>query len=129
MPVQVSWGNPQKTIIHAVFGEAWTLEEYHAMIDDIHKLVTSVDHTVHIISDFSANRVSPAKMLSAGRHVENRKTPNSGINIIVNAGSFLKAMAQVSMRLFLKDVKIAFADSLQDAYRIIEQYEQANTGK
>jgi hypothetical protein len=125
MPIKVSWDNPQKSVIRAVYDQVWTLEDYHAMIDEMHKMVISVENTVHFISDFTHSRSSPSKLLSTGRHVENTMTPNSGINVIINASGFLKAMAQVSMRLFLKDVQIYFADSLEEAYKIIEQHEQA----
>ena len=67
---------------------------------------------------------SPAKLLSTGRHIENTMTENSGINVIVNASGFLKAMANVSQRLFLKDVQLYFANSLEEAYQIVEKHEQ-----
>lgn len=126
MPIQVSWANDQKTVILSVFGEDWTLEEYHNMIDDMYKMTTSVKHTVHTINDFSNNRSSPTKLLSTGRHVENRKVPNSGMGIIVNANPFIKAMGQVSMRLFLKDLNIQFVKSIEEAYQVIAKYEQAS---
>jgi hypothetical protein len=127
MPIQVEWGNTQKTIIHSTFSESWTLDEYHGMIDAMHKLVITVDHPVHFVSDFSNSKASPAKLLSTGRHVENTMTENSGINVVVNASGFLKAMANVSQKLFLKDVQIYFADSIEEAHQLIAQHEQANT--
>jgi hypothetical protein len=90
MSIQVSWGNTEKAVIHSVFGEDWTLEEYHAMIDEMYKMITSVKHTVHTINDFSNNRSSPTKLLSTGRHVENRKAGNNGVSVIVNANPFSK---------------------------------------
>ena len=126
MPIEVSWGNPQKTVVYTVFGETWTLEENHQMIDDMYKLTTSVTHTVHIIMDFTHSKTSPAKLLSAGRHIEKRSVPNSGISVFVKANSFLKAIAQVMMKMFMKDVKLYFADSLEEAYQIIEQRGQAS---
>jgi hypothetical protein len=129
MPIKSEWGNPQKTIIHSVFGETWTLDEYHAMIDTMHKMVVSVDHPVHFISDFSKSKASPAKLLSTGRHVENTMTQNSGINVIVNANGFLKALANVSQRMFLKDVQLYFADSVEEAYQIVEKHDQTNAAR
>jgi hypothetical protein len=126
MPIKSEWGNPQKTVIHSVFDPIWTLDEYHAMIDTMHKMVISVDHRVHFISDFSNSNASPAKLLSTGRHIENTMTENSGINVIVNASGFLKAMANVSQRLFLKDVQLYFANSLEEAYQIVEKHEQTH---
>ena len=126
MPITSEWGNPQKTIIHSVFDPVWTLDEYHGMIDTMHKMVISVDHPVHFISDFTNSNASPAKLLSTGRHIENTKTENSGINVIVNANGFLKAMANVSQRLFLKDVQIYFADSVEEAYQIVAKHEQTH---
>ena len=126
MPIEVSWGNPQKTVVYTVFGETWTLEENHQMIDDMYKLTTSVTHTVHIVMDFTYSKTSPAKLLSAGRHIEKRAVPNSGISVFVKANSFLKAIAQVIMKMFMKDTKLYFADSLEEAYQIIEERGQAS---
>ena len=126
MSINSEWDNPQKTIIRSVFGETWTLDDYHAMIDTMHKMVITVDHPVHFISDFTKSKTSPAKLLSTGRHIENTMTENSGINVVVNANSFLKAMANVSKRMFLKDIEIYFASTVEEARHIIATYEQTS---
>ncbi|MEO8609276.1 MAG: hypothetical protein ABI690_15400 [Chloroflexota bacterium] len=123
MPIEVSWGNPQQSVVYTVFGEIWTLEDNHQMIDDMYKLTTSVTHTVHIIMDFTYTKTSPAKLLSAGRHIEKRTVPNSGISVFVNANGFIKAMAQLLTKMFMKEAKLFFANSVEEAYQIIDQRE------
>ncbi|MBZ0289918.1 MAG: hypothetical protein K8I30_20005 [Anaerolineae bacterium] len=126
MAIEVFWGNPEQTIVCSRFGEMWTLEDTHQMIDDMHALTSSVTHTVHTILDFTDSRVSPTRLLSSGNHIEKRSVPNSGISVIVKANGFVKAMAQLITKMFIKDVKVFFVDSLDDAYNIIEQYEAAH---
>ena len=123
MTIINKWGDSQKTIIHTIFDGNWTLEEYHKMIDEMHTMVLSVDHTVHFISDFSASRSSPAKLLSAGRHMENTKTKKrTGISVMVKADPFLKAIASVAQKMFLKDTKMYFCNSIEEAYLIAEKH-------
>jgi hypothetical protein len=127
MPIQVSWANAEKTVVLCVFSENWTLDEFHDMVDEMHSLISSVNHTVHSISDFSSSKTSPAKLLSVGRHVENKSSGNMGINISVGANAFLKAITNVAQRMFLKDTELYFADSLEHAYHIITKHEQARS--
>lgn len=127
MPIHVSWSDASKTIILAEYEGSSSLEDYHAMIDTMHAMVVSVDHTVHFISDFTRNRTAPAKLFSTGRHIESRLTPNSGINVIVNINGISKTILQVARRMFLKDIPIYLADSLEEAYQIIHEYQSAAT--
>ncbi len=127
MPITNTWGNPEKTIIFTVFDGNWTLEDYHTMIDEMHTMVLSVDQTVHFISDFSTSTSSPAKLLSSGRHMENTKTKKqTGISVAINANGFLKAIAGVAQKMFLKDTKMYFAKTVEEAYQIIEKQTQAH---
>ena len=124
MPIHVSWANEQQTIIHTIYDGVWTLSDFHATVDTMYDLATSVDHTVHFILDFRASNSSPAKFFSAGRHVENKKAPNTGISVIVGANSFLNAMLRMAEKLFLRDFSIHPADTLEEAEEIIRKYEQ-----
>jgi hypothetical protein len=125
MPIVVTWGDPQKTIIHSALNEVWTLEDSHNMIDEMYKMTSSVSHRVHVIIDFTNSQASPAKLLSAGNHIEKRSSPNMGISVIVKANGFLKAISQLIMKMFVKNQKLYFADTLDEAYQLIKQHEQA----
>ncbi|MFN8374461.1 MAG: hypothetical protein U0694_16485 [Anaerolineae bacterium] len=129
MPIQVSWGTPEKNVILCEFNGIWSLTDYHNMIDEMHVLMTSVDHTVHSISDFTNNSVSPAQLFSTGRHVDSRKTVNTGINVMVKANPFLKALTPMYSKMFLKDIKVYFTDTLAEAFQMIQTHEQAKTNK
>ena len=126
MSIEVSWGNAQKTVVHVHFGETWTLEDVHNMIDDMYNLMTSIDHMADSIMDFTDSRTSPAKLLTSGSHVQKRTVSNSGISVMVKANGFLKAMTQLIAKMFMKDTKIYFADSLDEAYQIIGQHERTS---
>lgn len=126
MPIQVSWGDPQKTIIHSEFNEAWTLEDAHNMIDEMYTMTSSVNHTVHVIIDFTRSQSSPAKLLTAGSHIEKRSSPNTGISIVVKANGFLRVMTQLITKMFVNGSKLYFVDTADQAYQVIEQHEQTH---
>lgn len=124
MPIHTSWASAENTILLSEFGESWTLDDFHNMVDEMHRLISSADHPVHLISDFSRSKVSPAKLLSVGRHVENKSSANMGISVSVGANAFIKALTTVAQRMFLKDSQLYFADTLEEAFQIIAQHEQ-----
>jgi hypothetical protein len=127
MPINVSWGNLEKTVVYTEFVENWTLEDNHNMIDAMYALNSSVSHTVHNILDFTRSTSSPARLLTSGNHIEKRSVSNTGISVIVKANGFVKAMAQLIMKMFVSNQKLYFVDTLAEAYDIIAQHEQAET--
>ncbi|MEO8609275.1 MAG: hypothetical protein ABI690_15395 [Chloroflexota bacterium] len=124
MPINVSWGNAQKTIIVSAFNGEWALEDSHNMIDEMYKLTSSVSHNVHVVLDFTNSLSSPAKMLSSGNHIEKRSSSNTGLSIIVKANGFIKAISQLIMKLFVSNGKLFFVDTIAEAFQMIEQYER-----
>jgi hypothetical protein len=124
MPIQTMWGNADQTVILVTFSEMWTLDEYYASVDTMFALTTSVAHTVHSISDFSKSFAPPSRLLSTGQHIENCKTVNSGINIIVGAKGFIIAMLQIAQRLYLIDMPIYLANSIEEGYNIIQTHQE-----
>jgi hypothetical protein len=124
MPIAVAWGDVSKTIIVSTFKGEWTLEDSHNMIDEMYQLTSSVNHIVHVVLDFTDSLSSPAKMLSSGSHIEKRSSPNSGLSVIVKANGFIKAISQLIMKLFVRNGKLYFVDTVDEAYQIIAQYGQ-----
>jgi hypothetical protein len=122
MPIEVFWGDPQQVILHARFGETWTLEEFQAAVEEMYELISAMPHTVHIVNDFSLNRSLPTRLLSVGQHVENHKAINTGISVMVGASVFVKSILQVAKRLYLLDTEIYMANSVEEAHRIIQQH-------
>ncbi|MEO8612008.1 MAG: hypothetical protein ABI690_29195 [Chloroflexota bacterium] len=122
MPIEVFWGDPQQTILHAQFGESWTLEEFGAAVETMYDLISQTPHTVHIVNDFSRNRSLPTHLLSVGQHVENHKAINTGISIMVGASVFVRSILQVAKRLYLIDTEIYMANSVEEAHQIIQQH-------
>jgi hypothetical protein len=125
MPIDLFWGDPQQTILHAQFGETWTLDEFHTAIDEMYVMISAMPHTVHIVNDFSHNRSLPSRLLSVGSHVENRKAINTGINIIVGATAFIKSILQAAQRTYLNEIEIYLANSVEEAYQIIQQHHRS----
>jgi hypothetical protein len=126
MPIKVSWGNPEQSIIVSRFIEEWTLEDAHNMIDEMYSMTSSVNHAVHVVIDFTHSLSSPAKLLTAGNHIEKRSSHNTGISIVVKANGFLRAMTQLITKMFVSDTKLYFANTLDEAYQLVAQHEQSH---
>lgn len=122
MPIELFWGNSEQTVLYAQFGETWTLEEFHTLIDEMYEMISAARHTVHIINDFSRSRSSPNRLLSLGPHIERRKAINTGIHIIIGATAFLKSMIHAAQRMYLTDSRIYLVNSVDEAYQIIQEY-------
>ena len=49
MPIQVSWGNEQKTYTIFKFEGKWTWDEYHRAVAEGYALVKDVPYNVNIL--------------------------------------------------------------------------------
>lgn len=123
MAIQVSWANAEQTIIHTIYHGEWTLDDFHIGIDETYALTTSVQHTVHFISDFRESKSTPTKLLSAGRHVDNKKTANMGVSVMVGTNAFMKALVGLGRKLFLSDFNLHLVNTIEEAYAVIQAHD------
>lgn len=124
MPIEVRWGNPDKTIVGCKHAASWTLHEYYAMIEEAYLMITSVGHTVHFIEDFTDCSMAPSQILSAGPHVKRRSAPNTGITFVVGGAGFIKALLNVARKVFLANMLIYLTNTIAEGYAMIEQHEK-----
>lgn len=124
MPIEVRWGNSDKTVIISKHVANWTLQEYYAMIEETFAMITGVAHTVHFIADFTDSSMAPSQILSTGPHVQKRSAPNTGITVVVGGAGFIKALINVARKVFLSNMQIFMSNTIAEAYAIIEQHEK-----
>ncbi len=59
MNIEVLWDSDKKNILHFVYGENWTWEDFHAASKTSTQMIGSVEHTVDVIADFSNGTPPP----------------------------------------------------------------------
>lgn len=121
MPIEISWGDPQQTILYCQFGEMWTLDEQRTVIDEMYRLISAMPHTVHIINDFTLSRFTPPRMLSIGPYIESHRAVNTGINIVVGATVFIKSILQAAQRMYLINIEMHMVNTVEEAYAMLAE--------
>lgn len=128
MSITVNWGDPHLTILCYTIADPWTWEEFYTATEQGRQMreARGPGH-VNVIVDFAASRKIPSGALSHFGNMFKRGAP--GTNrvervIVVKPTSFLLAIAQILMKLNPTIVqKVAFANSLEDAYSLLAQQE------
>jgi hypothetical protein len=124
MPIHTEWYNDEKTILLETFEGIWTVEDYRRLIDEAGQLLSTVDHTVHIIVDGTHNDSHlPTNMLRGGLAYAVRNIPpNQGITVFVSVDSVSEMLLGIARNVNPKLHRTLFStDSLGKAVQIITQ--------
>jgi hypothetical protein len=118
------WDNAEQTIIRTIFDEEYGWEDFYAAVREMHRMVASVPHTVDLIL-VQHRKLPPGNPLAHFQTAFKQQPPNTGRVIVINAAqsqavrSFMKALASIMDRLYPQKGSVLFADSLEDARRIL----------
>ncbi|MDX1995152.1 MAG: hypothetical protein SF029_22410 [bacterium] len=125
MSVQVFWDNEDKTVIRAVYEGDVTLEDYYTAIDQTAALMQQVTHSVYHILHRQNVRSQPSTMATVMRYA-NRKLPaNHAGSVIIGSRALTKILVNIAKSIAPHLAKeVYFADTLEDARRIIAQQHQ-----
>lgn len=130
MPITNEWINDEQQILLQTFSGAWTWQEFiQAGIGPggTVERMESVDHRVHVISDFTPSAPLPvgAAMTQAGTVIR-RYPANWGILVVVAPSLFIRTMVNAFRRTFHASLgqHTYAASTLEEAYDIIERWEQ-----
>jgi hypothetical protein len=119
MPVAVQWDNPEKTIIRYDLTGRWTWDEFFATYAEASGMLASVEHTVNFIVnplDYLSQGYLPAGTLQKTIGLYRNGPPNTGITIVVGAGSFFRSLHGISQRIYPKAAaRYKFAISIEEA--------------
>ena len=125
MPIQVGWGNEQKTYTVFRFDGKWTWEEYHQSIAEAFELVKDIPYTVNILLDITECHLFPQNLLS---HVgSSMKQPPKSFDLAVVATSsrFVEVLARTIEKLYGKQkTRFQIARTLDEAQRIFEDHDR-----
>lgn len=121
MPIYISWGNDEHTLIIEKFVEPWTSVELMHMIETGVIMVSSVKHTVDIIIDFQDAKFNvPIQFMPAVKRLKELGTMNRGTVIIVKAPSFIKSLIRFAQEFTPTTyTNIEFVDHISKAFALL----------
>lgn len=121
MPITVEWVNPEHTVLlYKVVGN-WNWDNYDAANAITSDWVTSVNHTVALICDFSASTGIPPRVLShVGRSLRQKRPRNIDPIVVVGITGLLRNLTDVLRTLYPRaTADIIHAHTLEHAFRLI----------
>jgi len=125
MPINVSWDNPEKTIIRQDINAYWTAEEYGESVLEMYDTMKTVTQTVDIIVDMTQIQNFPTRMLASAPRFNDRLPPNRGLTIGINVPHHLVSIVRIALRLYPRlGRNLHFVTTMDDARTIIERHRQ-----
>lgn len=122
MSIKVLWVDDEKTILRWYFDVRWDLDDYYHCVDKTYKLITGLEHTVHIIMHGEA-MTPPTNILSGMRRVDRRIAPNQGLVVIVGADDYTRSMFETAARIAPKVMAEAhYVDTLEDVHTLLNDH-------
>jgi hypothetical protein len=79
MSIIVEWDNSEKTVLHFVFKNRWSPEEFFQVVEQSNQMVDQVEHDIGIIIDMRESGFLPSSLMpdlrsmSARSHARMRK--------------------------------------------------------
>jgi hypothetical protein len=101
MSIQVDWADETKTVILETFQGNWTWEEFYAISQQAFNMIRSVNHMVHIFSDFRASGSLPVGgAITHAGNVLSDMPANWGLLVIINQNLLINIMVSVFAKTF-----------------------------
>jgi hypothetical protein len=123
MPISLYWDDDARTIIRRDHIGEWTLAEVEQSTYDIETLAKSVQHTFHLIFNFTDSTSFSAKILAAARGADQTILPNQGLVVGVKMAAYLQALAYIAGKAYPKLARNTFyVDTIDAARALIAEY-------
>jgi hypothetical protein len=89
---QVQWDNSEKTIILQTFSPCWEWQDLHLAREESRRLLDSVSHKVHFISDMQKTIRVPGNYFEQMSKLVEDVHPNVGLSVTVTPNPLIKEM-------------------------------------
>jgi hypothetical protein len=121
MPIVVEWANPEHTVLLYRVMEQWTWDDFHDANQLSQEMLTSVDHPVDMICDFSTSQTIPPRVLSnIGRALRQKRPAHARQIVAVGVTGLLRNLADVLRTLYPNaTANVIDAHSLDHAFRLL----------
>ncbi len=126
MSIVIQWDNPEQTVIHLELRRGWIWEELKDAIREVDKLITSVDHTVHIMIDIRKAGSIPGDFMSIAGDIfaSGDARSNEGKRVVIGAGTLIRMAYKGVLAIYghkLANRPFLFASSVEEAEKLIAQ--------
>lgn len=120
MGIELRWLSTEKTRIHIIFEQSWTLDEFQYMVLRVRDMIEAQDHPVHVIANFTFSATPSSSMLLGMTFAMNRMAGNFGVAVVVTQNETIHHLAKtaISMHHELQQ-RVYIVRSLEVAERIL----------
>lgn len=124
MPIHISWGSDDHTVVVFDYEGEWTWKDCHAAFEEAYALLDTVDHQVHIIHDFTHGPTLPDNALLHAQSLITGQPQNLGAVFLVNVNYTAEMMWKIFSRIhtkFIRNHPFKLVRSREDAYDWLEE--------
>ncbi len=98
--IELCWEKPEQ-ILHVVFGERWTDEEYNAAVDQANVMIRGIEHKVAILLDVERSSLRPqSNVFTQGKRTFTQMPPNVDHIFIIGGNTFTRAMMSTFFKVY-----------------------------
>lgn len=124
MSIAIQWHNLAQTVIHLELRRGWMWEELTDAIQEVDRLITSVEHTVHIVIDIRKAGSIPGDFMSMAGDIfaSGDARSNEGKRVVIGAGGLIRIAYSGVLAIYghkLANRPFLFASDLDEAYELI----------
>lgn len=127
MGIQLSWDDDTHSIIYWRFEDRWTIEHLEAAVVKNREMLDTVSERVDLILDISRGGLVPLNLVRFIRYYRITPHPLSYLKILVGADDYLQLLWRNIAPFAPRHLQIEFADSLDEARKMIAQDREAVT--
>jgi hypothetical protein len=120
VPLDVSWGDDQKTYTIFKFSGKWTWDEYHAGVQTGVSLIKDIPYNVNILLDMTECNLFPNNMLSHFGASMQRPPRDFDLAVIATTSGFVQAFASIIDKVYgKKGTRFKVVKTLDEAHAIL----------
>lgn len=95
--IEVSWANPEKTIIDWRFATPWTWAQFDAALAEANSMTDEVDYVVDNLIHTSKEQVMPPNAIVNLRKLIANRHDRSGIFVVIRARTIVSSLLSIIM--------------------------------
>jgi hypothetical protein len=123
MTIEVSWGNPEHTVIHMNFVPGWTYEEVLTAMNDMADMLDTVQRPVVVIGDLRTSRFAPNLSVSTYKRIAETRFlshPNLARFCLLGVQTYVRMLVITFGKLFPKAyVKFRMVETVEEALQYL----------
>lgn len=120
--IGVKWLDGDIPLLLITFNDGWSGHDYAEMVREMSLVITSKADPVLIFVDFRANFTFPKQIISIITSSKQYYSSNIEFIAVITRASFVKYIYYTIKPILALDYIIVFANDIDDAYRLYEQY-------